>query len=379
MVAKAFVNKRSLAVAGLLLAAGVALATVAQPPVSGLAEADKRPALSTAFGTHAAVLDVAQAGARLVAVGERGLVLLSDDQGKSWQQAEVPVSVSLTSVSFVDDQFGWAAGHYGMILATRDGGRHWEVQMDGSRAAQLVLEDVSQRAAGSSDPRVLRAVGNAQRMVDDGPDKPFLDIHFSDRQHGLVVGAYGLIFATDNGGSSWTPLNGQIDNPGERHLYSIARADGALWLAGEEGLVFRADATRPLQFERLSTPYDGSFFTVTAGNGRVVVAGLRGNAFESVDNGENWQPLSVPSEASIVASSLAANGDLLVVNQAGQLLGALAGNTELAALGNPPVMAPSSLVRLADGSLLLGGLQGLAHVNSAVAGHGSSTASGAGH
>ncbi|MCY0967287.1 WD40/YVTN/BNR-like repeat-containing protein [Parathalassolituus penaei] len=378
MVAKALNNKRSLLVCGLLLAAGIAVATVAEPPKAGLAEADQRPALASAQGQHAAVLDVAAAGKRLVAVGERGLIMLSDDQGQSWKQAQVPVSVSLTSVSFVDDQFGWAAGHYGMVLATRDGGQHWEVQLDGSRAARLVLDDVRSRADGSSDQRLLRAVGNAQRLVEDGPDKPFLDIYFSDRQNGLVVGAYGLIFATTDGGISWKPLNSQIDNPGERHLYSIASADHQLWLAGEEGLLFRADQQQPLQFERLSTPYDGSFFTVSAAAGRVVVAGLRGNAFESTDNGTNWETLSVPSEASIIASEVGSQGELLLVNQAGQLLSANAGQYDLQNLGNQPVMAPSSMVRLADGGLLLGSLQGLSRINSAAL-KGAATASAAGH
>ena len=44
-----------------------------------------------------------RAGNRLVAVGERGTILLSDD-GQAWRQVPSPVSVGLTGVSFGDDQ-----------------------------------------------------------------------------------------------------------------------------------------------------------------------------------------------------------------------------------------------------------------------------------
>lgn len=44
------------------------------------------------------LLDIAKAGDRLVAVGERGHILYSDDKGESWVQAAVPTSVMLTRV-----------------------------------------------------------------------------------------------------------------------------------------------------------------------------------------------------------------------------------------------------------------------------------------
>ena len=45
------------------------------------------PARVRAGALRSTLLDVASAGQRLVAVGERGHVLLSDDQGKTWRQA----------------------------------------------------------------------------------------------------------------------------------------------------------------------------------------------------------------------------------------------------------------------------------------------------
>jgi photosystem II stability/assembly factor-like uncharacterized protein len=351
---------RKVVATAVLLAVGLA----AQAASAVLPEADVRGALIVAQGEHSAVLDVARAGKRLVAVGERGLVLLSDDQGNSWKQAALPSSVTLTSVSFVDAHNGWAVGHFGMVFHSANGGNSWQVQLDGSRVAALVLKAAETRSeqAAADDRKALMALRNARRLVADGPDKPFLDVHFLNEREGLVVGAYGLILATGDGGSSWTALNANLDNPAERHLYSIADSDGRLFLAGEEGLLFRSLPGDLWHFERLSTDYDGSFFTLSASHNHLVVAGLRGNAFRSLDAGDSWQPLSLPSEASVVASEIDANGDLLLLNQAGQLLTGKVFSPQLQVLRSAPVVAPAAMLRLNDQALLLSGLQGLSQI-----------------
>ena len=76
-----------------------------------------QPAQANVRAAASLQLSVTRAGKRLVSVGERGLVLLSDDDGRSWRQARsVPVSVALTQVRFVSDTLGWAVGHSGVVL-----------------------------------------------------------------------------------------------------------------------------------------------------------------------------------------------------------------------------------------------------------------------
>ncbi|MDB6083610.1 MAG: glycosyl hydrolase, partial [Gammaproteobacteria bacterium] len=115
-----------------LLAAGLCIATA--PGTSAHAE-DVRPELRIQPAEHVAaanqemMLSAALAGKRIVAVGNRGVVLLSDDDGKTYRQARtVPVSTSLTGVWFADAQVGWAVGHWGAILKTSDGGETWNIQ-----------------------------------------------------------------------------------------------------------------------------------------------------------------------------------------------------------------------------------------------------------
>ena len=59
---------------------------------------------------------IARAGERLVAVGERGKILFSDDRGGDWRVAAVdkPQGATLTQVAFADSRHGIAVGHSGL-------------------------------------------------------------------------------------------------------------------------------------------------------------------------------------------------------------------------------------------------------------------------
>lgn len=88
------------------------------------------PAQKVAAAPQSLLLDVNRSGERLVAVGERGHILYSDDQGASWVQALTPVSTQLNAVFFVDDKLGWAVGEDAVILHSSDGGTSWQKQFD---------------------------------------------------------------------------------------------------------------------------------------------------------------------------------------------------------------------------------------------------------
>lgn len=295
--------------AGVAALCAVCLQAAMATPIGAALE---RPAVRSAHAARAVLQSAAQAGPRLVAVGERGIVVLSDDAGRNWRQVEVPVSVGLTAVRFVDAQHGWIVGHGGLVLSSVDGGQGWTLQLDGRQAAQLLLKDPHI----ASNPKAL---ADAQRLVDDGPDKPFLDAHFFDAQHGLVVGAFNLAFSTADGGKSWQPISSRLDNPRGLHLYAVRARGDEVVIAGEQGLVLRS-TDRGHSFRRLSLPYKGSYFTVELpGAGEIVLGGLRGNAWKSTDGGASWTQLTVPVPVSFTASAIDADGRLWLGNQAGMV------------------------------------------------------------
>lgn len=343
----------------------LALASPLSQAQGGLAVGDvlSTAAMPMAQAERAVFIDLARAGARLVAVGERGLILLSDDHGKSWRQASVPVSVGLAAVQFADAQHGWAVGHAGVILATRDGGESWQLQLDGRSAAQLELEAARRDLADALDVDAAEVrVQAAERLQAEGPDKPLLALAFTDATHGLVVGAYGLAFRTEDGGATWHSLVGQIDNPLGLHLYAITRQGDYWFLAGEQGYLARS-ADRGRSFQELDSPYSGSFFTLASGpNDSLLVAGLKGHAFVSHDRGASFEPLPVRVPISFNQAIRLHDGRMLLANQGGMLFRAASGEA-LKPFGKPLGLPISSLIQAADGSLVFAGFTGLSRVS----------------
>ncbi len=344
-------SRRSIEAASLALTLALALT----PGWSSAAGADTAPerasldraATAVAAPERAVVLGAAQAGKRLVAVGERGIALWSDDAGVHWRQAAVPVSVTLTAVRLVDAQRGYAVGHSGVVLRTVDGGQTWTKCLDGRMAASIALA----AAQASGDPRAL---AEAQRLQADGADKPLFDLHFYDADHGVVVGAYNLALSTADGGRTWQSLMAGTANPQAMHLYALRAIGDTLLVAGEQGLALRSD-DRGRSFRKLALPYKGSFFTaeILDSSGRdLVLAGLRGNVWRSRDGGDSWTQWATPMPVSITGSALVATPApaLVMVNQAGQLLRSDGDTLKLQA--GAPLAPLAGVLSLKEGGLL---------------------------
>lgn len=289
---------------------------LAGPVVSVFADvsdAIDRSAIKSHLGAQSTLLSVNYAGNRLVAVGERGLILLSDDQGHTWRQAPSPVSVTLTGVQIANAQVGYVIGHGGIVMRTDDAGEHWKKLLNGRQLANQLYT----QAEKSGDDN---AIHQAKLLVADGPDKPFLDLLVLSPEHLIVVGAYGFVFESSDGGASWQSWMGRIDNPMGLHLYSIRKHANRILIAGEQGFIALSNDNGKT-FETLNSPYEGSFFTAQLqGDNRIILAGLRGNAFVSNDNGKRWDKINNSVQASITASLETPKGEVLMVNQAGMVL-----------------------------------------------------------
>ena len=334
-----------------LVLAAASFGAAAMPATAApVADPMARPALMVAQPARAYLTGIARAGKRLVAVGERGIVVLSDDDGVTWRQASVPVSVTLAAVQFPTPTQGWAVGHYGIVLHSADGGATWTRQLDGVQAAQLVLRDAQSGQGGDA------WLAEARRLVADGPDKPFLGLHFSDENNGVIVGAYNLAFRTRDGGKTWTPFGHRLDNPKASHLYAVESSGSNVLIAGEQGVLLRS-TDDGATFTRIALPYRGSFFALTLDGDNAVVAGLGGNAFASHDRGATWTALALPAPVSITAAHLR-GGRLLMANQAGMLLAGTTGATAVAALNTPALPQPNDLVALPGGAILTVGVAG---------------------
>ncbi|MGI9455829.1 MAG: YCF48-related protein [Aeoliella sp.] len=201
-------------------------------------------------------------------VGDRGVVLATDNGGKHWHKQSVPVDCPLLAVHFVDANRGWIVGgdaaqlthrSRGVVLRTINGGATW------------------QHVATPTLPRLT-------------------NIKFFDAANGIATG-YGAafypsgLFTSSDGGKSWQPLAAgerltwlaaDFIDPENGALAGTANARGAL-------------IARELKLARLAmtssqTPRDMALGV----NGSGWMVGTRGMITRTNDGGASWQPLVAP-------------------------------------------------------------------------------------
>jgi photosystem II stability/assembly factor-like uncharacterized protein len=73
-------------------------------------------------------------------------VLHSADAGRTWETLTTGQPLPLHGLYFADEQNGWAVGDFGTVLNTADGGRTWRVQRRGGQRAAVLF--VHARAGG---------------------------------------------------------------------------------------------------------------------------------------------------------------------------------------------------------------------------------------
>lgn len=273
------------------------------------------PAMSSHLASKSLLLDINLIGDdKLVAVGHHGHIIISSD-GQQWQQANVPVQATLTSVFFINEQLGWAVGHDATILHSKDGGLNWQIQ------------------------QFLPAL-----------EKPLLDVYFKDLQNGIAIGAYGQFFRTTDGGTTWNNEFHQaflVDDDVEYlndlkaedeeayldeiafilpHFNRITERNGTLYLAGEVGLLAQS-----VDFGKTWQPFDnfyqGSFFALAiSNNDDVIVAGLRGHVFRSSakveinTNNKQWHEVTTNTTALLNDIVHSQDGRMFIMGNNGMLL-----------------------------------------------------------
>lgn len=264
--------------------------------------------------------DATRFGNRVVAVGDRGYIVFSDNNGESWQRAKTPPGTPLlTAVYFLDAQTGWAVGHDSTILTSTDQGASWS------------------KAFSAADEQ-----------------KPLMDITFVDTNTGFAVGAYGAFYATSDGGKTWTarkllegtkaapskaaPKTGKYESVGsgksndgdvggkggdeDKHINAIIKlGENRLFVAGEAGMLAKSDDGGKTWL-KITSPYKGSYFgAIQAKNGAVLIYGLRGRIYRSTDAAlSNWKQIENKTVASLMGSTLLPDGALVLAGLSGTVL-----------------------------------------------------------
>ncbi len=336
-----------------LLRAGLVLA-LALTAAPGWSQHSPDPAfIAPLASTNALLLDAVNIDGHIVTVGERGVILVSDDQGRSWTQSNVPTRAVLTSVFFHDRDLGWAVGHDSIVLKTTDAGASWTVT---NFAPELEM--------------------------------PLFDVWFADADNGIAVGAYGYVIVTSDGGETWEESaldatefgavveeeaveasdgDAQADEddafweeelPPDFHLNVIVNdSQGRQFIAAEAGNIYRSN-DGGASWLLMPAFYPGSFFGATTAGDALYVTGLRGHLFRSRDGGETWDDVDTGVETSLNGVAARPDGGLAVVGMSGTLLiGDGSDGFRLVQQSNRKALM--GVMPVADGGLLIYGEAGM--------------------
>ena len=311
------------------------------------------PAMQAPKAARALSLNATSHGNTVLLVGERGIILkrdfaaggatqgVKDAEGNMWTQAKVPVSVNLTGVVFVNDTLAFVVGHDGVVLKSTDAGETWAKVFDGIQANEQVvaaakakMDTIQSRydAASPAEQDVMNEVletatfafEDAEAGARFGPARPMLDVWFKDEKTGWVVGSYGQIFETMDGGTSWTLIADRLDNPDFRHYNGLYGDEtGLMLIAGEAGRVYMSN-NFGATWARFDTGYNGHFYgTVVTRNEQgqpiVFAYGFSGNVYRLGAGAADWWQLKSPSKESFV-QGLAIGKHALFVDQKGRLV-----------------------------------------------------------
>jgi len=223
---------------------------------------------------HGPLLSVARAGERLVAVGDRGIVLLSDDRGQHWREVRSGTDELLTGVIFPTPKDGWAVGQDATILHSTDAGATWQPQ-----------------------------------HAKPGGDTALFSIAAITPQHLIATGAYALALETQDG-AQWNP----VSLPGmdeDYHLNCVAARSDDVVIVGEAGHAFLRHAGA---WSAIGVGYDGSQFGCLAETGgRIYSFGLRGSLFSLAPGATKWQRIETGVSQSFFGGASLANGHVALV------------------------------------------------------------------
>lgn len=229
---------------------------------------------------------------------------------KEWTSEQL--RQSLYATCFVSDKEGWAVGDLARIFHTTDGAQNWTTQSAGTTKpfvgiacpdrSQLFIAGQAGQIANSTDG------GATWTMQNSGTTRQFLDISFANTQRGLAVGDFGTIVRTDDGGKTWTNVAlpkdtklpedvAELVAPGDVVVYGVSFPDpDHAWLVGEFGVIL-SSSDGGQTFHPQTSPTENSLFGVhfvDAQRGWAV--GLEGTLLATTDGGMTWakQKLEAP-------------------------------------------------------------------------------------
>lgn len=271
------------------------------------------------------LLDLEKIGDRLIAVGDRGHILVSDDKGATWQQKQTPSQAMLTSLTRTTQNTLIAVGHDSLILNSYDKGESW-----------------------------------SPRFVQEEWQQPLLTVNQLPNGEILALGAYGLALRSLDEGASWEETN-LIDDY-DAHLNALTTTNTKTsFIAAEFGDLLRKNIDE--EWEQIDSPYAGSFFgALSTQNSQLYIFGLQGHLYRSSDNGNTWTALQTGTKSALMGATEAQDQTIYIVGMAGTILRSNDAGQSFEKFTHPSRTDFSDIIEISKDHFLLVGASGPLHL-----------------
>jgi len=270
-------------------------------------------------------------------VGELGRVLRTTDGGKTWSRQDAGTKRPFLAMSCIDTRRAWIAGKEGIVYGTTDGGDTWTLLQTGSNRHIFALEFVNaERGHGAGDfgtmihtedggktwtpSRVPEAVALPESALDTGVEPSDVNLYglsYGDPDHAWMVGEFGIILTSSDGGRSWQ----QQHSPTESTLFGVRFADARRgWAVGVDSLILRTEDAGASWTVQQAPVSQRSLYDVVVRGDMGWIVGDSGTVFKSIDGGASWsvEPLPIQLAARWLRSvSLTPTGTGLAVGAEG--------------------------------------------------------------
>jgi len=275
-------------------------------------------------GSYASVNGIAQAGTRLLAVGEFGF-MARKEVGSAWDIFQSGDFPAVNWVAFADPLNGIAVGQWGYMLRTSNGGATWE-QLSNT----LTGDSFYGAAYVGTAIWVVGDLGVLLHSSDRGTHwmqqstyttLTLLGVSFTDGLHGWAVGDNGMLLQTTDGGMHWLQGASGITTP----LYGIAMRSGSQgWMVGEFGAIRHTTdgSTWVPQTSPVGTVlWSTSFIDDRHG----FAAGGNGVLLRTTDGGMQWIPGLTGTTRNVYVADGATITQARAIGDTGLVLGSVDG------------------------------------------------------
>jgi len=267
----------------------------------------------------------------IVTVGSYGVIVVSNDDGQSWQRQKLEPQPSLIDVTHCPDGSLVALAMEGQVWLSQDNGGSWtEHDMGTVEVPQaLTCDPAGQLWVVGSFSTILNSpdLGSSWNIHSFDEDLIFSHVQFFSSLDGLVTGEFGTLMLTRDGGQSWARAE-----PVPAEFYPMASLFLDMehgWVAGLNGTVFHTPdggKTWVKQESDSSAP----LYTLVQSGGKIYAVGDFGTLLEyrvqnsaqnkSSDNGR-WvhSSIDVGSRSFLRAVQVLPDGSLVLGGGGGVL------------------------------------------------------------